>query len=261
MLQGYLTSYFELACVLWTCAIAFTLHHSVLLRKDLHRVSRWLPRYALFCQGLPAAACLVVHAFDAFGEAGAWCWIRAGGTRNDLLRFATFYAPCWVAILYNTAVYARVRLAVTAPRGAVAPSALPLRPAATDPLHSFTRSSSHRPRSLHAGERGWIFAESDSPSVHAVGSAGCEGAAGDPLARSCAGGVGRGWPRSASAAGSRFDGDEDEEEEDGAGVIEEPPEWGPHRALTEVARMRQERARQLSRRLIMYPVILAVVRG
>lgn len=253
-------------------AIAFTLHHAVLLHKDLHRVSRWMPRYIAFCQGIPAAACLVVQAFDAFGDAGAWCWIRAGGTRNDVLRFATFYAPCWIAILYNASVYGRVRLALTEARDPLAPNALRLRAASaaggvppggapdyggivdatrTDPLRPSSGEGSEAPHSWHAGQRGWVFGGSEP---RAAGSA---DPARKPPSAAYSEGPGRHSPRFVSADGSCLYNDAEEED---VGVIEEPSERGPHRALTEVARIRQERTRQLSRRLIMYPAILAVVR-
>eukprot|EP00966_Prymnesium_polylepis_P086515 2002414-Prymnesium_polylepis.1 len=69
---------FENASVLWTIAIAFTLHEQVVAKRP--HVERLEPLFHLGCWGTPLAIATALLLADRLGPADAsptsWCWIR-----------------------------------------------------------------------------------------------------------------------------------------------------------------------------------------
>jgi hypothetical protein len=103
--QALSDSFFQLASVLWTTAIAATLYMSVFLRMPADVVERKYKWFALACYGVPAVLTLLPLSDAAYGPAGGWCWIRGN---KDYWRYIQFYAPLWLAIIFNAVVYTRV---------------------------------------------------------------------------------------------------------------------------------------------------------
>lgn len=76
--QALTDSYFELASVLWTSAIAATLYLVVFYRMDQAALYSKLKYMALVCWGVPLVLTVLPLADPArkiYGVAGAWCWI------------------------------------------------------------------------------------------------------------------------------------------------------------------------------------------
>lgn len=106
VVQAWTESFFELASVLWTTSIAFSLYMSVFKRKsqtelDTHYF-KWM---VAFCWGLPLLLAVIPGAAGMYGGAGAWCWIKPGHVE---WRFIQFYIPLWCAIAFNASVYVAV---------------------------------------------------------------------------------------------------------------------------------------------------------
>ena len=123
--QAILDSFFELASVLWTTAIAATLYMSVFLRMSADSVQAKLPYFALFCFGVPALLTAAPWFDNAYGPAGGWCWIIEA---KSYWIFIQFYIPLWLAVAYNATTYVRVvrllrRTASMGLSGAAAPAA------------------------------------------------------------------------------------------------------------------------------------------
>ena len=102
---------FETASVLWTIAIAFTLHQQVVAKRaDVERLEPW---YHLLCWGVTVAIAVALLCTDRLGPADdsptAWCWIRGVSfsdtqhepTIEHLVQVGAFYAPLAVAFVYN----------------------------------------------------------------------------------------------------------------------------------------------------------------
>ena len=104
--QAIGSSFFELSSVLWTTAIAATLYLFVWRRMAAEDVERKLPLFALVCIGAPLLLALLPLADASYGPSGAWCWIRP--TRHAWV-FAQFYAPLWVAVIFNGVIYVGTR--------------------------------------------------------------------------------------------------------------------------------------------------------
>jgi len=117
-LQALLISYFELSSMLWTVAIAFTLHITI-LRKDpnfLLDVEGSARKYALFCWGIPLVLAILPLTTSSYGDSGGWCWIStdASYAAGTAWRFVQFYGPLWLSIGYNIYVYIHITRALNA---------------------------------------------------------------------------------------------------------------------------------------------------
>jgi len=115
-LQALLISYFELSSMLWTVAIAFTLHMTI-LRKDssfLIDVEGSARKYAFFCWGVPFVLTLLPFTTSSYGDSGGWCWISTDNSyaAGTAWRFVQFYIPLWLSITYNIYVYVHINRAL-----------------------------------------------------------------------------------------------------------------------------------------------------
>lgn len=104
--QSLMGSYFGLASILWTVAIADSLRR-VLLERDLRLETKYESRLHLMAWGLPCAAVLLIVGLRVSGPAGLTCWIQNTAT-GTVVRMITFYLPLWVSIVYAVWVYWRV---------------------------------------------------------------------------------------------------------------------------------------------------------
>ena len=107
--QAMITSYFSLAAVLWTAALAFTLYDAVVRRKDVASLELKL---VIFANGLPLLALIPPLVEGSYGQSGGWCWIQASGKdyykSGTFWRLMTFYVPLWLVIAFNLFVYVSV---------------------------------------------------------------------------------------------------------------------------------------------------------
>lgn len=98
-IQAIGDSFFELASVLWTAAIATTSYCAIVRgwkESELERL--WRP-FLLVCWGIPLLLTLLPLSTKAYGPAGAWCWIVSD---QAYWQFIQFFGPLWLVILYNT---------------------------------------------------------------------------------------------------------------------------------------------------------------
>lgn len=103
--QSLFDNFFELSSVLWTTAIAATLHMTVMWRWQLRDDWATLGRFAAWCYGVPLLL-TVLPLFDgAYGASYTACWIRP---EKVYWEFITFYIPLWLAIAFNGVIYFRV---------------------------------------------------------------------------------------------------------------------------------------------------------
>jgi Slime mold cyclic AMP receptor len=93
-----------LAGLLWTACLAHTFL-KVLGDKD-DAVHRFEAAYHVITWGFCTTSVLVLALANAFGDAGLWCWIQGRGD-NELFRFAFFYVPGLVVLLWNVGCYWR----------------------------------------------------------------------------------------------------------------------------------------------------------
>ena len=97
---------FELASVLWTGCIAWTLFALVWQGWRSDRVERMLPRMCAIVFGVPAALTVLplLTGEPVYGPAGAWCAIRAP---YPVFTFLCFYLPLWITMGFNAFVHLR----------------------------------------------------------------------------------------------------------------------------------------------------------
>eukprot|EP00808_Paulinella_micropora_P012216 g65911.t1 len=83
--QAFIISYFGLASMLWSAAIAFTLHMAFLNGDARFRTpqveQRW-KWYHSICFGYPLLMACLPFSTDAYGDTGGWCWIM-NDTKDD----------------------------------------------------------------------------------------------------------------------------------------------------------------------------------
>ncbi|EFJ23056.1 hypothetical protein SELMODRAFT_175383 [Selaginella moellendorffii] len=103
-MQGYCTQFFSVASFLWTTAIAFTLHRTVVRHKtDVEELG---PIFHLYVWGASLIMTVLPSVGTDYGEVGAWCWVQTKA--GEVLRFISFYVPLWGAILFNGFIYFQV---------------------------------------------------------------------------------------------------------------------------------------------------------
>lgn len=67
-------TFFELASVLWTTAIAYTLYTVVIRKVKVAESAVTMFKYAVVCYGIPTIATIAPAIDNAYGPAGGWCW-------------------------------------------------------------------------------------------------------------------------------------------------------------------------------------------
>jgi hypothetical protein len=112
-----LISYGQLSSVLWSGAIAFTLHMAFLNRREAFSgtyINNFICYYVAVCFGLPAVLTVLPYFFGeanasesgldlgAYGDTGGWCWIKP---QNPVWRLIQFYIILWTVVSYNFYVY------------------------------------------------------------------------------------------------------------------------------------------------------------
>lgn len=109
--QAVLISYFGLASMLWSAAIAFTLHKAFLNEDEGFRspsVNEKWKYYHLVCFGWPLVVTLLPFTTDGYGDTGGWCWIKTDNSIDRAWRYIQLYLPLWFIIVYNMYVYVSV---------------------------------------------------------------------------------------------------------------------------------------------------------
>lgn len=101
--QSAMGSFFGLASILWTLAIADSVR-CILLARDLTLESRHEVRLHGFAWGCSLLAFVLVVCAGVAGPAGISCWIRNTAT-GTVVRMITFYIPLWCGIGYSMWVY------------------------------------------------------------------------------------------------------------------------------------------------------------
>ena len=113
--QAMVMNFFELASVLWTVVIAYTLYRLIINQKtSVHLMGR----FHVFAFGIPLVGTLLPLFTSSYGNTGAWCWIttpedaaadQVKGVdwldKGTMWLVLVFYLPLWLAIIYNSFVY------------------------------------------------------------------------------------------------------------------------------------------------------------
>eukprot|EP00457_Paulinella_chromatophora_P006714 gb/GEZN01006733.1/.p1 GENE.gb/GEZN01006733.1/~~gb/GEZN01006733.1/.p1 ORF type:complete len:330 (-),score=36.45 gb/GEZN01006733.1/:576-1565(-) len=111
LFQAMVLSFFNLASMLWSVSIAFTLHQAFLLEnKEYHSplVEHKMQYYHVICWGWPALMTVLPLITSSYGDTGGWCWINANDAASKTWLLLQFYIPLWVFISYNLWVYVKV---------------------------------------------------------------------------------------------------------------------------------------------------------
>lgn len=136
-IQAFGLSFFELSGILWSTAIANTIHCTFRRVQQLQEreghlldvefaldfciaelgqgVRAWKPRLmhsAIWCTSLIMAALPMMLNPGYYGRADGWCWIKKMNNdqgynkqwMSQTLRMSQYYVPLWVAVCYNLIV-------------------------------------------------------------------------------------------------------------------------------------------------------------
>eukprot|EP00898_Chlorokybus_atmophyticus_P001697 jgi/Chlat1/2528/Chrsp175S02383 len=108
--QAYAIQFASLASVLWTTAIAFTLHRTAVRHKqDTYKFGA---RFHAYVWGISVLLTVGPQIGDYYGDAGIFCWIRNDTAAEKVTRMLVFYVPLWAAVVYNGVVYYKVSRAL-----------------------------------------------------------------------------------------------------------------------------------------------------
>lgn len=108
--QALLLSFFELGSILWSAAIAFTLHMALLRRMPSFQsnvIGQQMYKYHVIIWTFVAVEVLLPLTQQAYGNTVGWCWIK---NEKDVYhwRLIQFYIPLWIAVFYCMFVYIKV---------------------------------------------------------------------------------------------------------------------------------------------------------
>lgn len=105
LMQSVALLYFNLASILWTSCLAFTLCRDVVPSHRRRALRAYEPLFHTICWLLPALPAAVTALSSAGSDASSWC---APARRFSSLDLLTFYAPLACAYTFILAVYAMV---------------------------------------------------------------------------------------------------------------------------------------------------------
>jgi len=106
VVQGVMSTYFGLASILWTGAIAHSLQ-GVIVDTAIFNEDQMEANMVKFCFGVPLILLLVMLMFVSIEPAGYWCWIDSTAV-GEIFRLIMFYIPLWSCICYCTITYRRI---------------------------------------------------------------------------------------------------------------------------------------------------------
>jgi len=109
--QAFVSSVGDGGAIIFSVAIAFTLHQAFLKanpRFGSDMVDALLTRYMVVCWGAALLFATIPFFNHAYGDTGAWCWIKDDSPSNTALRYVCFYAWLWVAWGYSVYVYVSI---------------------------------------------------------------------------------------------------------------------------------------------------------
>merc|ERR1740117_1185625 len=113
--QAVVSTFFELASVLWASSIAFTMHQAFLRKNpsfSSSEVGRYTKRYHAVIWSFSLLFTLLPLTTDSFGDTGGWCWIKNATDMDHAWRYIVFYVWVWLAWGYSCYVYCNVRSAM-----------------------------------------------------------------------------------------------------------------------------------------------------
>mmetsp|Transcript_42502 Transcript_42502/g.104185 ORF Transcript_42502/g.104185 Transcript_42502/m.104185 type:complete len:314 (-) Transcript_42502:192-1133(-) len=103
LIQAWFYSIFQVASVFWTACITHCLWRAIQFHDlDVQRFERY---YHFIAWGIPTFLTILPQMDNAYGPAGAWCWIVR---RKDYWRYITFYVPLWLVFGFNLTLYTRL---------------------------------------------------------------------------------------------------------------------------------------------------------
>jgi len=105
--QALLATYFGLASILWTGAIAYSLKRVIENCAGFNEAVLE-PRMLQVCWGVPFLLTVATLIVVRFEPAGFWCWIDSTAM-GEIARLITFYIPLWSCICYCTYTYRRLQ--------------------------------------------------------------------------------------------------------------------------------------------------------
>ena len=114
--QGFWQQFCELAALLWTLVIVWTLYRAIVLRvviqeSDYDLSMRW---YCACTWGLSFVIALLPLSTSSYGSSGSWCWIKSKEkddittTETTVWRFCIYYGPLWAILLLNVFILSKV---------------------------------------------------------------------------------------------------------------------------------------------------------
>ncbi|OMJ90232.1 hypothetical protein SteCoe_7430 [Stentor coeruleus] len=106
IIQAVTLNYSALSSTLWSFCIAFALYDSA-VKENMH-IQRWQGWFFLISYGLPLIFSIIPFAFDSYGLAKGWCWIKRSFEYELVLRTTCFYFIIWGVMIFNTIVYISV---------------------------------------------------------------------------------------------------------------------------------------------------------
>lgn len=110
LFQSFIISYFQLASLIWSVSIAFTLHMGFLKRRvdfNPKEVYKHEKKYHLVAWTYPLVMAILPFTTNSYGDEGGYCWIQSH-SEHVSWRFIQFYVPLLIAIIYNAYVFFNV---------------------------------------------------------------------------------------------------------------------------------------------------------
>jgi len=106
-LQG-MAQQFWICSVLWSAAVAFVLHATVVRRVEASVLESHERMMHLVCWGLPAVFMFLPFLSEGYTGSGTWCWISNANAASKALRFGSFYLWVVAGVAFSLFSYVQV---------------------------------------------------------------------------------------------------------------------------------------------------------
>jgi len=108
--QAFFINYGLQSAMLWACATAYTLHrvvaNSISSGEPIDH-SYMMRIFFVLCQLFPVVPSSLPMWFNAYGDAGNWCWVKEGKESDMyiMVRIFSLYGLSWIYVFYCTYIY------------------------------------------------------------------------------------------------------------------------------------------------------------
>eukprot|EP01083_Nonionella_stella_P207576 753941_1 len=105
-IQAISIQFGSISSVLWVVAVSFTINYLMTVKQILaNHLKRMLYIMHMMIWSVSCTVSILPLFTNTYGPAGGWCWMKRDKMIDKIFRYALFYIPLWISIIYMIAIY------------------------------------------------------------------------------------------------------------------------------------------------------------